>query len=1223
MQIVLIGKWQQPPPKLLRIMKLMVILLTVAALQVSANSFSQTVTLSLKNAPMKTVLKEIQKQTDMDIMIDEAFLQRMNPVTIEVKNVSVNAVLDRCLAGQPFTYKVENNTIVIERKKDASSAPRTIQLLPKVIVPVSGKITNEQSIPLSGVSITVSNKPSSGTSTDAGGRFSIEAEEGDILTITSVGYLGITVKITKSGSGTFTAFVVDREKTSGGANQKKSDTNSGNNETNSLSRLTIIAEYQNDGINSENHSSLGLHVILFKKDKTLDEVMLNTGVQTLPRSRSTGAFEKLTNSDIQLQVGPNIMERMNGMLAGVRFDKTQGRPAITVRGLSTINGPQSPLIILDNFPYEGKIDNINPNDIESITVLKDAAAASIWGARAGNGVIVISTKKAGMETPVKWQFNTNVQVSAKPDLFYNPETIEPADEVTLERDMFNRGYYTSSESNINKPALPPVVELLIAGRNGTISQAEMEARISELAAIDLRSQAYDLLYENPINQQYNLQVSGGGKVYAFNLSGGFDKTSNNLGAVTNRYTLRSYTKVTLLKKLNLDANIQYTNSSSTNGRPAINDLRVGQYKAIYNPLVNSNGDMNSWSPTYRKPYTDTAGGGRLLSWNYYPLEDWQLDTRKDVTDHLLLAMGIQVPFSKHLIWQVQGRFERAVGQNQQLQGADSYGARSYINLFTQVGTNGSYSYAVPRGGVMRNSSSTMQALDVRSQINYNNSWGDHQLSLLGGAEIRHTENKGNSSIAYGYDENVLTSLKVDMVNSYRSYVTGANMFIADNTGFSGTVLRYASWFGNAGYTFKNKYTLTGSVRHDASNLLGVSANEKGVPLWSAGIAWDAHKESWMGNGIFSRLRLRLTTGYSGNIDPTRSAVTVMSNRSGSSIYNQTYGRVDQYANPDLRWEKVQTNNLGIDFETLHSRIWGSIDLYLKYGRDLFGPKPIDPTVGIPLPSVQANVATMRGYGGELTLHTLNLKGTFNWQTTFIISMADNRITDYISTVNNGRGYINNGRLIGQQVGAPVYSVVSYAWAGLDAANGDPMGYVNKTPSKDYSAIFGTGTTLDDMIQHGSGMPVWFGALRNDISWKGLSLTMNITWNADYYFRRNTMVLAGLYAGAGHKDYYKRWQKPGDEAITTVPSLVYPAVTNRDEFYRNSEATASRGDHIRLQFIQAAYQFRLGKWLKEPPQLYINASNLGLLWKANDEGLDPDYPTMKPPVSVAVGLTISW
>ena len=1223
MQIVLIGKWPPPLPKLIRIMKLMIILLTVTGLQLSANSFSQTVTLSLKNASIKTLLREIQKQTDMDIMVDEALLHQMNPVTIKVRNISVNEVLDRCFANQPFNYKVENNTITIERKKDAIPLSTTKQLLLPLTVPVSGKITDDQMIPLSGVSITVRNKPTSGTSTAADGRFSIEAEEGDLLVITSVGHFGITAKITKAGTGHFTASVIDREKASDEVKQKKSDTISMNNESIGLSRLNVLGEYQDVSDNSGNTSFLNLHFILVKKNIALNEVMINTGIQTLPRSRSTGAFEKLTSSEIQLQVGANILERMNGMVAGVRFDNVKGRPPITVRGLSTINSPQSPLIVLDNFPYDGDINNINPNDIESITVLKDAAAASIWGARAGNGVIVITTKKAGKGDPVKWQFNNTFRVTAKPDLFYSPETINPADQTALEQELFKKGFYTANEANVNKPALPPVVEYLIAARDGRISQAEADAGIAALSKNDLRSQATDLLYEKPIYQQYNLQVSGGGQQYAFNLSGGYDKTLSNLGAINERYTLRSYGRIGLGRRVNMDANVQYTNTNSKNGRPEVDDVRTGQYRTIYKPLQQADGNMLAWSPTYRRPYTDTAGRGKLLDWNYYPLEDYLHDIRKISTDHLLVALGINANLIKGLQLQMQGRLERSHSNNEQFQDKESYGARNYINLYTQVDAGGNYSYGIPVGGIVRNSFSVMQAFNLRGQLNYNKQWNEHQLELLGGAEIRQTENSSTSSIAYGFDPNVLTTQKVDYLENYRNYVSGSTgLFVPDNTGFSGTLFRYASWYGNAGYTYKQRYSFTASARRDASNLFGVNANEKGIPLWSAGLGWDIHKEGWM-NKIFSRLRLRLTTGFSGNIDPARSALTVIRIISANTLNNQRYARVDQYANPDLRWEKVQTHNLGIDFEITGKRIWGSLDMYMKKGHDLFGPKPVDPTVGIPLPSVPANMAAMKGHGMELTLHTLNIKGVVTWQTTALISMSDNKITEYLNTSATGSSYIKDGRLINEQVGAPVYSVVSYAWAGLDPINGDPMGLLNKQPSKDYSKILGTGTTLEDVIQHGSAVPVWYGALRNDLSWKGLSLTVNITWSADYYFRRSVMTMAGLYGGFGHMDYYKRWQRPGDEALTNVPSLAYPVVSNRDAFYRNSEVTVSKGDHIRLQFIEAAYQFKLGKWLRQPQRFFVNVSNLGLIWKANKEGLDPEYTTMKPPVSVAAGINLSW
>jgi len=252
-----------------------------------------------------------------------------------------------------------------------------------------------------------------------------------------------------------------------------------------------------------------------------------TGYQSLPKERATGSFEKIDNNLLNLRVSTDITSRLENV-SSVYFDRRNNGQNINIHGLSTIYANTKPLVVLDNFPYEGDLTNINPNDVEDITILKDAAAASIWGVRAGNGVIVINTKKGRYNKKPVLEFNSNITVSKKPDVFY-AKTLSASDYADVETMLFNNGFYNASINNTtNRPVLSPVVEILAKKRAGTLSADEATARIDALRKYDVRNDYAKYLYCPVLKQQYSLTYSGGSDKYSYSISGGYDKNLDNL-----------------------------------------------------------------------------------------------------------------------------------------------------------------------------------------------------------------------------------------------------------------------------------------------------------------------------------------------------------------------------------------------------------------------------------------------------------------------------------------------------------------------------------------------------------------------------------------------------------------------------------------------------------------------------------------------------------------------
>lgn len=949
--------------------------------------------------------------------------------------------------------------------------------------------------------------------------------------------------------------------------------------------------------------------------KQLDEVVVSTGYQQLPRERSTGSFTQLSNEVLSQQVSTSIMSRLEGVASTVTVDNKTNGGTMMVRGLSTIRGPREPLIVLDNFPYEGSMDNINPNDIESITILKDAAAASIWGARAGNGVIVLTSKKAKLGQPIQISASANVNIVESTDLYYKKQ-MTPAEFVDIEQFLFSKGYYTSQENSTSRPALGQVTEILIAARDGKITAAQRDAALDKLRNQDLRSQLNQYVYQNALNQQYFLDVKGGDVKTAWNIGFGYDRNKTQLDGNFNRLNLKADHLIKFSNKLSLNTRINYTQNLTLSGKSDLSADRL----PLYTHIADDAGNPLSVPKEFRSIYTSTLGSGQLLSWDYFPLTDYQFNNTTTKLDEILLNSLLSYKIVKGLSLDLRYQFQRQNSVNKRLQGVESWGVRRTVNLYTQFDA-GVMKRNIPYGEILNNSGNLLVVNNGRAQLNYNLDLAKHQLTVLLGGEAKNSDSFNNENIVYGYSDELMTSQNVDFANTYPTIINGSKTFIPNAKSISNSVYRFISAFSNAAYTYDQKYTISLSGRKDASNLFGVKANDKWNILWSSGASWLLSSEKFYPFKSIPYLKLRLSYGASGNINPAMAAVTTLSYSSTSPYVQLPYAGISNYANPELRWEKVKMMNVGLDFSSQIAKLSGSIEYYQKRGIDLFGLELLDYTAGVGS-SILKNTASMRAKGLDVELNASFNLGPVQWIPNIFFNYYKDKITDYYLSVTTPSSFVNGDLTISGIVGKPVHSMLSYQWLGLDA-NGDPQGMLNGAVSKAYSSLVGSATKLSDLIFSGPVYAPYAGGFGNTFRYKGFVVSTQIAFKAGSYFRRDALSYSSLFSTRnGPSEYADRWQKPGDELKTNVPSMVYPVVSGRDPFYSGSVINVLKGDYIRLKYINLSYAFD-PKYFKKPffkqMQIFAVANNLGLLWTANNEGIDPDYSSSVPTKSIAFGI----
>lgn len=944
-------------------------------------------------------------------------------------------------------------------------------------------------------------------------------------------------------------------------------------------------------------------------ENNLQEVqVVSTGYQTLPKERATGSFVLIDSALLNRSVGTNILDRLDGIASGLVFNRNRTQDSqseFNIRGRSTIFGEDRPLIVLDNFPFEGELNSINPNDIKSIVLLKDAAAASIWGTRAGNGVVVITTYSGSYASKTAISVNTNVTISGKPDLYQAP-WFANEDWLEIEQFLFNKGAFNTTLNN-RFGYISEGVAIMDRRKRNLISSTDSLEMINRLKGNDIRSQMLDHLYRTNLSQQYALNLSGGGEKHKYLVSAAYDgDLGSRMTDFSDRITLSMGNTFKALKdKMEINTRVNFSTVTISS-----NPNTYASPNAPYEQIVDANRQALPVQRDLRFSYIDTVGRGSLLDWRFFPLHENRA-TSKSVQNNYLINAGINYSVAAALKFSLLYQHQRQQRESTGIHEASSYYVRDLINRYSVINyAAGMASSPIPTGEVRLMNSNQFRSNYGRAQFNFNEKFfANHELTAIGGVELRSSITETAAHRLYGFNPETYVSgnASIDFTRNYPILYSGGTGRIELGNVNRFQTDRYLSYYANLSYTMANRYVLTFSARKDESNLFGVKSNQKGVPLWSAGALWDIAKENFYELTWLPQLTLKASYGYSGNVSKSLSAYLTASPQYANS-YGVVFNSIINPPNPSLRWERVRTINIGLTFATKGNRIKGSIEPYLKHGLDLFGESPLAPQTGVA--TYSGNSANTTTKGIDIALNTLNLISAFKWSTDLNFSANKDRVTAYL--LANGL----NSNVITQTYnnplqGYPYFAIYGYRWAGLDA-QGDPQLFLNNQPTKTYASVANS-NDRSNIRYIGSTVPTVYGNIINSFSYRAFELSFNITYRLGYYFRRNSLNNALLYSSGGFTqniDYEARWQKAGDELHTQVPALLYPNVTQRNNAYTYADILVEKADNVKLQDIRMLWDASNLPMLKNRGlrlKLYCNIANLGYLWLANNFGLDPDVP----------------
>jgi len=978
-----------------------------------------------------------------------------------------------------------------------------------------------------------------------------------------------------------------------------------------------------------------LHIILSRDEMLIEEVVVNSGYQTQKLETKVGSYEVIGKELLNREVGPDFMSRLENNSSGILFDRqeesfaTSGRMPnnnVYIHGVSTLRtanlGGSAPLIVVDNFPFEGDVNLINPAEIESVTVLKDAAASSIWGAKAGNGVIVITTKKGSYGEQLRQQFDVTTRVMDKP-AFFKRNIIDNATLIEVERWLYDKGYFANRANSASKPVLSPVVELLLQRDGEELNDQELEQALQRYASQDVRNDMLEHVYRNVFFQQYNYNLNGGSNSVNYNLQLGYDRSlpvqrSDEMQRIT--ASISNNFKVAPFLEVYAGLNVAEIQSTSA---PGGDFYRNNGYPFPYVNLVDEQGNMLPVPYQYRQTFVDTAGQGMLLDWTFNPLELVYNPPTTSNQKNIRTDLRTNIDLLRNLKLNLQYRNSFTQTKTDDHHGLDSYYARNLVNRGSQI-VNGNVAYNFPYGGILRQRNARNTAHYFRSQMNY--SWINHghELATTIGSEVQLQRSYSMGNVLYGYDENNLTfATSLDFTRRYPVFGGLASSDIIpfnqiNNTSISNNFL---SFYAIADYHYEKRYLLSASVRRDASNLFGVATNKKWTPLWSIGAGWNVHHENFWNTKHIDVLKLRGSFGYSGNVDNSMSALTTLQLMSPSTEWGVPYnvGRIVGLPNELLRWEKLANWNVGVDIAFAQRRWSLTADYYVKHTYDLFDTFQLDPSVGAS--SMVLNGANTRSRGVDLRLNGTVGRRLLRWNTNLLFTYNNNWVVKTLTDPKLPNSYVTPGGVSNLEEDM-VYELYAYRWSGLNA-EGMPQGILNGEVSTAYRDIM-RNSNLDEMDKMGSSRPLLFGVWRNTFSHGHFALSASLAYRFKYFFRMPSIDYDGLFErNEGHSDFYDRWQQPGDETKTHVPAMIYPLDLNANSFYSNASVLVERGDYIRLQDLRLDFRTELKMGQKQLPiNCFAMVNNVGLIWKATKKDIDPEFRGNIPtPTSYSFGLNV--
>jgi len=1001
----------------------------------------------------------------------------------------------------------------------------------------------------------------------------------------------------------------------------------------------------------------------------LAEVMV-TGYQTISKERASGSFTSIKDNLLERRpvslISSALVGATPGMVANV--DK-EGKLNFVIRGTSTLsqdNEDIGPLLVVDGFAVESNFSSINPNDVKSITILKDAAATSIYGARAANGVIVITTKGASAKNEknkMQIKFASMLSISERNDLDYNLNIVNSRSQLAYEDIIFPITQLSQNPSIDNSTRMfrSLYTNLLWNNKNGKISDSDFKIARQKLENTDYKDQYNQYLLRNQVSQQHNLNIDGSSEKNRYSLSllyendlTEFQRNNKNKFNINfkNIYSINDRLEFSFFTNTNMEFN-------------KLNGTSMGTLRSVTSPyttLLNDAGNYTSMPAYYYDPALESFAGKLPYSnTRYNTLEESQLRNNSQKQYNSLIQSSLVYKITKDLKLTNMFQYENNTYSEDNIYNDQTFAARNLVNLTSKKNTvTGLYDPVFPKGGFRRQVNQNYNSVTFKGQVDYLKKFNEkNELVALVGYEIKSANrNFYPAAFKFGFNESNLTSQAFDYKTMPAYFDNGGYAaLIYEGSGiydYSSTMKetryadRFLSTFLNLSYTYDNKYTGTFTMRSDASNYVTSSLRNKFSPFWAAGMLWDIRRENFLDNITWlNRLMVRGTYGISGLPAGRKSASTMTTISSATDIsyfINKEYASILGRENQTLTWEKTASLNLGIDFALFNNTLYGSLEGYRRHTKNALSNNQVSILVSGQTSEVFNN-GEILNEGVELSLGTnLKISNKLNYNGQLNLSYNYNEVLkyEYISTnlsINLSNGIYIPGRPTDYKYAIHLSGVTADGFLIQKKSNGEEV-IANKASNMFYEQSFASGMNLDEdgRLQYmGRLTPPTYAGFINTLTFGRFSFMAMFTGKFGHVFSRRVSV---AYYNTGSlfnsKEIEDFWTP--EEGQTERVALPMPVTSNltmlssmNTLYSLYSDAVIESASHIRLNEIYLGYDLnvskinRLKKTIKSA-SFFAQVMNVGLVWTANKYGIDPDYISgyaVKQPRRYTAGIKINF
>ena len=1167
---------------------------------------SKVVNMEYKDASFVEVINAFRQQTGVKFLYNLEKVKNKRCKNLVLKNVPTNEAIGIVLKHFGLEYSIVEGVVVVKEMVGNTAATSTHS--------ITGQVVDQSGAPLPGVTVIIKGT-TVGVATDAKGQFAIttgKKEEAQVLVFSFVGMHNKEVTCTPEKP---------------------------------------------------------VKVVLEADVLQLEEAVVTTGYQNINRKDMVGAHTTLKADDIMMPAYNSIDQMLQGKVPGMVVVNTSSRvgrtPKITIRGTSTILGNTDPLWVVDGIIQSdplslnsssiaatgdmadlvgNQISWLNPADIETITILKDASATAVYGSKASNGVIVITTKKGKADrTNVRYSANFSFRARPTYDLF---NLMNSKERIQFSKEAYDAGARYQSEPVSQIYTYEGLMNMY---NERLITESYFEEQMKYLETVN--TDWLDILTRNSFSQSHNLSVSGGSQKVTYNASFGYSSNHGiEVGNDMDQFTARLNVNAQLMEKLRVDFNLNGSFGENKGYGQGVNPLNYATSTSRALPAYDEKGNRTFYKQ--RENYSLNTND-QLFSYNIE--NEMDNSYSKNRSNRFDVSVNLNWDVTSWLSYQFVSSIANTNNNAEAYAGEKThYITQRYrgYDYGTEISGSEKFKAAMlPFGGEYTTSEARTISYNMQHKVLFSKVFNSmHRVNAMLGVEIRSDENKNNNNTVWGYvperGEKLVQPTALDELTPIGrvDYKTWGILTAIYQGGWSNTNItnNYTSFFATLAYSFKDRYVFNANLRADASNRFGQDVNQQFDPTYSFGFSWRAAEESFIKDNVswLNQLNLRATWGIQGNVVNSISPDLIVSQQGVLPVYNEYYLEITSLPNPLLKWERTKTWNLGLDLQ-----IFNGISMNIEYyGRRSNAIIQQDIAQEYGRSTMQLNGGKITNEGLEFSMNiTPYQRQNFAWTIGFNASKNWNKSNTSDMTTKadelTKNDFLQGGNQRLLKKGYPLSAFWSYSFAGLSPETGYPtFNYI------DFEEVNSSIDPTSFLVYSGQKDPYFTGGFNTRIRYK------DITFGADFSLlvgakKRLPNPYANFSNGKIPDPYYnlsktlnKRWKNSGDEEHTVIPAL-YTAVDdsyNTDlpdgsrvsiyDMWAKSDAMVVNASFLRCTQLSLSWNLDrkiCAKFGATSLSVSANVNNVFVIASKRFDGFDPEVDNSVMPKIFSFGLSVGF